>query len=54
MGKNSYFNIFILFFKIGLFIFGGGYVMMCVMEKEFVENKKWMDLKFMLDLLVIL
>nr|WIF88670.1 chromate transporter [Acholeplasma laidlawii] len=53
MGKNSYFNIFISFFKIGLFTFGGGYAMMRVMEREFVENKKWMDSKSMLDLLAI-
>lgn len=53
MEKNSYFNIFFSFFKIGLFTFGGGYAMMRVMEKEFVENKKWMDSKSMLELLAI-
>lgn len=53
MEKNSYLNIFISFFKIGLFTFGGGYAMMRVMEKEFVDRKKWMDSKSMLDLLAI-
>lgn len=53
MVKNTYFNIFKSFFKIGLFTFGGGYAMMRVMEKEFVDNKKWMDSKSMLELLAI-
>ena len=51
MAKKSLLKIFLSFFKIGLFTFGGGYAMMRVMEKEFVENKKWMDSKSMLDLL---
>jgi chromate transporter len=53
MSKNTYFNIFISFFKIGLFTFGGGYAMMRVMEREFVEKKKWMASKSMLELLAI-
>src|SRR5690554_7582409 len=53
MAKKSLLEIFLSFFKIGLFTFGGGYAMMRVMEKEFVENKKWMDSKSMLDLLAI-
>ncbi|WP_162146877.1 chromate transporter [Acholeplasma granularum] len=53
MAKTSYFQIFITFFKIGLFTFGGGYAMMRVMERELVENKGWIDGKTMLDLLGI-
>ncbi len=53
MIKNPYLDIFITFFKIGLFTFGGGYAMIRVMEKEVVENKKWIDEKTMLDLVAI-
>ncbi|HLV10738.1 MAG TPA: chromate transporter [Halanaerobiales bacterium] len=30
-------------FKIGLFTFGGGFAMIPLMEKEFVENKGWIS-----------
>ncbi|POZ93575.1 chromate transporter [Petrotoga halophila] len=36
-------KMFITFFKIGLFTFGGGYAMIPLMEKEVVENKKWVE-----------
>ncbi len=35
------FELFITFFKIGLFTFGGGYAMIPLIEKEVVDNKKW-------------
>ncbi|MFA5692091.1 MAG: chromate transporter [Acholeplasmataceae bacterium] len=53
MKKDGYLDIFITFFKIGLFTFGGGYAMIAVMQKEVVENKKWIDEKTMLDLVAI-
>ncbi len=34
-------NLFWSFFKIGLFTFGGGYAMLPLIQKEIVENKKW-------------
>ncbi|PNR88630.1 chromate transporter [Petrotoga sp. 9T1HF07.CasAA.8.2] len=36
-------KMFITFFKIGLFTFGGGYAMIPLIEKEVVENKKWVE-----------
>jgi chromate transporter len=36
-------KMFITFFKIGLFTFGGGYAMIPLMEKEVVENKNWVE-----------
>lgn len=36
------FNIFLVFFKIGLFTFGGGYAMLPIIQKEVVETKGWM------------
>ncbi len=35
------FEIFIVFFRIGLFTFGGGYAMLPLIEREVVGNKKW-------------
>ena len=35
--------MFITFFKIGLFTFGGGLAMIPIMEKEFVEKQGWVD-----------
>lgn len=34
--------LFIVFFKIGAFTFGGGYAMIPLIQKEVCENKKWM------------
>ena len=34
-------EMFIAFFKIGAFTFGGGYAMLPILQKEIVENKKW-------------
>lgn len=53
MSKHPYLDLFITFFKIGLFTFGGGYAMIAVMQKEIVENKKWIDKETMLDLIVV-
>ena len=36
-------NLFITFFKIGLFTFGGGYAMIAILQNELVEKKKWID-----------
>lgn len=36
-------NLFITFFKIGIMTFGGGYAMLPILEREVVENKKWVD-----------
>ena len=39
--KTSLLSLFLTFLKIGLFTFGGGYAMIALIEKEFVEKKKW-------------
>lgn len=36
-------NMFITFFKIGAFTFGGGYAMIPIIQEEVVEKKKWID-----------
>ena len=34
-------KLFLTFFKIGLFTFGGGYAMISLIENECIEKKKW-------------
>ena len=46
-------DLFITFFKIGLFTFGGGYAMLSVIERETVENHKWLTHADMMSLVVI-
>ena len=43
------FEIFAVFFKIGLFTIGGGYAMLPIIQKEVVETKGWMDDEEFLD-----
>jgi chromate transporter len=38
-----------MFFKIGLFTFGGGYAMIPVMEKELVDRHKWLKKEDFID-----
>ena len=57
MNKNNklknIFLLFIKFFKIGLFTFGGGYAMISLIHAEVVSNMKWLDDDEMLNLIVI-
>lgn len=46
-------EIFVLFFKIGLFTFGGGYAMIPLIEKEIVYNKKWIEKEEITDILAV-
>ena len=38
-------TIFASFFKIGLFTFGGGYAMIPLIEREVIDNRKWVERK---------
>ena len=49
-------NLFLLFwefFKLGLFTFGGGYVIVTLMQKKFVDEYHWINKDEMLDLVAI-
>ena len=46
-------ELFVTFFKIGLFTFGGGYAMIPLIEREVVEGKKWISSEDVLDMLAI-
>ena len=50
---NKLIEMFISFFKIGAFTFGGGYAMIPLIEEEVVKNKKWMENQEFMDILVV-
>ena len=47
------YNLFITFFKIGLFTFGGGYAMIGMIEDASVSKKKWISHDEMMEITVI-
>ena len=46
-------TLFLTFFKIGLFTFGGGYAMIPLIEYETVERHQWIESKNLLDIFAI-
>ena len=46
-------NLFVTFFKIGAFTFGGGWVMIAMMEKDIVDKHKWLTKEEFIDNLAI-
>ena len=48
-----YFNLFITFFKIGLFTFGGGWAMISIIQREIVDKHRWLPADEFLDLLAM-
>ena len=46
-------TLFLTFFKIGAFTFGGGYAMLNILENEFVEKRGWLTKDEFLDMLAI-
>jgi len=46
-------QLFIVFFKIGAFTFGGGYAMIPLISEEVVENKKWISNDDILEIVAI-
>ncbi len=53
MSTVMLFNLFIVFFKIGLFTIGGGYAMIPLIEKDVVERNRWVTKEEFLDLLAV-
>ena len=41
--KKNLLKLFLTFLKIGAFTFGGGYAMIPLIQKETVENNKWIS-----------
>ena len=48
-----YWKLFLSTFYISAFTFGGGYVIVPLMKKRFVEDYKWIEEKEMLDMIAI-
>lgn len=48
--KANPLEMFTSFFKIGAFTFGGGYAMIPIMEREFIDEKKWVSKEEFIDL----
>jgi len=46
-------NMFITFFKIGAFTFGGGYAMIPLIEREVVDKNHWIDKDEVIDIIAI-
>lgn len=48
-----YLRLFLTFFKIGAFTFGGGWAMISIIEREIVDKNHWLEKDSFLDLLAI-
>ena len=46
-------QLFVSFLRIGLFTFGGGYAMIPLIQKETVENKRWISDEDILEIIAI-
>lgn len=46
-------NMFLTFFKIGAFTFGGGYAMIPLIEREVVNKNQWIDKDEFIDIIAI-
>ncbi len=51
--KRNLWPLFSTFFRIGAFTFGGGYAMIPLIQKEMVENKKWISDEDILEIVAI-
>lgn len=50
---NIYIQLFISFFKIGAFTFGGGYAMIPLIQREVVSKKHWLEESDFMDMLAL-
>jgi len=50
---KQYWELFLVFFKIGAFTFGGGYAMIPLIRNEVVKKKLWLDDEQFMDMLAI-
>ena len=50
---NRNLSLFLTFMKIGAFTFGGGYAMIPLIQREVVEEKKWISESELIDMIAI-
>lgn len=48
-----YLKLFLTFFKIGIFMFGGGYAAIPFLQKEIIEMRNWLTTKEFIDILAV-
>ena len=53
MKLKKLWQVFVTFFKIGAFTFGGGYAMIPLIQRESVEKRKWVTDEDILDIVAI-
>lgn len=53
ISMNKYLTLFVSFFKIGLFTFGGGLAMLPLIEREVVSKHKWITSDEMIEIIAI-
>ena len=46
-------KMFLLFFKIGLFTFGGGYAMISIFEEEFCSKRKYITQREFVEMVAL-
>ena len=51
--KNKVIKLFLTFFRIGLFTFGGGYAMIPLMQRETVEKNGWISDDDILEIIAL-
>ena len=51
--KNRLFDLFITFFKVGAFTFGGGYAMLPLIQREVIETHHWLSSDEFIELIAI-
>lgn len=51
--RNLYWTLFSSTFSLSAFTFGGGFVIVPLMKKKFVENLKWIDEEEMINMVAI-
>ncbi|MEA4917571.1 chromate transporter [Proteiniphilum sp.] len=50
---KQYWELFLVFFKIGAFTFGGGYAMIPIIRNEVVNKRRWLEDEEFVDMLAI-
>jgi chromate transporter len=48
-----YLQLFLTFFKIGAFSFGGGYAMIPLIQKEIIDSHHWLPIEQFLDIIAV-
>lgn len=51
--KKMWLLVFFLFMKIGLFTFGGGYAMIGLIRREFIDRRKWITPEEFTDMIAV-